>query len=292
MALVVSTLLLFPLTQALQAETLKVTLPDSRFYRIDLPANPEGAPLIVALHGGIGDPDRFAENSGLAQAAVDAGFAVAFPAGSGRRAERVLSWNAGYCCAFAQQLGVDDMAFLQAVIADARKRFALDPGRVYLTGSSNGAMLAEAFAARYPDQVRAVAGVAGTMDVAGFPVQGRVPLLIIHGTLDQMVPYAGGVGPSSLTGTDFASVESVVAAFLAPWGEVPNVTEREIDQRDDGTLVRITDHFHGGSVVLRLITVEGGGHHWPGGWKNLPDGGATQEIEANAEILRFFALHP
>ncbi|OYX18435.1 MAG: hypothetical protein B7Z04_12275 [Rhodobacterales bacterium 32-66-9] len=35
-----------------------------RFYSIDLPANPKGAPLILALHGGGGDPDQFASSSG------------------------------------------------------------------------------------------------------------------------------------------------------------------------------------------------------------------------------------
>jgi polyhydroxybutyrate depolymerase len=291
MALVLG-LLLLGLAQALRAETREVTLPDGRFYRIDLPDAPEGAPLILALHGGGGNPDQFAESSGLAKAAVAKGYAVAFPAGSGRRGDRLLTWNAGYCCAYAQRRGIDEMAFLRAVLADARARFGLDPGRVYITGMSNGSMLAEAFAAQHPDLITAVAGVAGTMDVARFPVQGRVPLLVIHGTADLMVPYAGGEGRRNATGTDNASVAEVVAAFLAPWDGGLTVTERVIDQANDGTSVRITDHVRRGSPILRLITVDGGAHHWPGGRKARLTQGKTAEIEANTEILRFFALHP
>jgi polyhydroxybutyrate depolymerase len=156
---------------------------------------------------------------------------------------------------------------------------------------SNGSIMIESFAARNPELVRAIAGVSGTMDTGRIRVRGKVPALIIHGTADRMVPYAGGRGEASLTRTDFASVPSVVAAFLAPWGEVQR-TSRMIDRLDDGTSVTVTDHASGGRVVLRLMTVEDGGHHWPGGRKARLDTGKTEEIDANAEILRFFALHP
>jgi polyhydroxybutyrate depolymerase len=155
---------------------------------------------------------------------------------------------------------------------------------------SNGSIMIETFAARNPGLVRAIAGVAGTMDTRRTKVAGQVPALIIHGTADPMVPYAGGQGDSSLTRTDFASVPSVVAAFLAPWGPV-QTTRRQIDRKDDGTSVTVTDHSRGGRVVLRVMTVEGGGHHWPGGRKARQSEGKTEEIDANTEILRFFALH-
>ena len=275
-----------------RAETQEVTLPDGRLYHIDLPADPDGAPLILALHGGAGDPVRMAAWSGLGTAALAEGYAVAFAAGTGRRTDRLLAWNAGYCCGLAQRQGVDDMAYLRAVIADAGARFAVDPDRIYLVGVSNGAMMVEAFAATHPALVRAVAGVSGTMDVARFPVQGRVPLLVMHGTADPMVPFAGGRGPRSLTQTDFASVAAVVAAFLSPWGADLTVTETQIDAVDDGTGVQVTDHRKGTTVILRQITIAGGGHDWPGALRAVQLSGRTQEIDANAELLRFFALHP
>ena len=123
-------------------------------------------------------------------------------------------------------------------------------------------------------------------------MQGRVPALIIHGTADTMVPYAGGQGDTSLTRTNFASVASVVKAFLAPWGGVLAETSRSIDAKDDGTSVTVTEYRKGGRVVLRLMTVEGGAHHWPGWRKARLSAGKTQEIDANTEILRFFAAHP
>ena len=274
--------------QPIAAETVRL---GDRWYDIELPANPNGAPLILALHGGGGDPDQFAQASGLARAANRAGFAVAFPAGTGRRGERLLTWNGGYCCGSAARKGVDDVGFLKAVIKDAADRFGVDGSGVYLTGMSNGSILSETFAAKNPGLVRAVAGVSGTMDTRRTRVQGKVPALIIHGTADTMVPYAGGQGDTSLTRTDFASVASVVEAFLAPWGGVLAETSRSIDRKDDGTSVIVTDYQKGGLVVLRLMTVEGGAHHWPGGRKARLSEGKTQEIDANTEILRFFAAN-
>jgi polyhydroxybutyrate depolymerase len=280
-------LLALLLTLPAAAETIRL---GDRWYDIQLPRNPKGAPLILALHGGGGDPDQFASASGFGAAATRAGYAVAFPAGSGRRGERLLTWNGGYCCGYAQRQGIDDIGFLKSVIKDARDRFGLSD-RVFLTGMSNGSIMSETFAARNPDLVRAVAGVSGTMDTGSTQVAGPVPALIIHGTADSMVPYEGGQGDTSLTRTNFASVASVVSAFLAPWGGGLSETSREINRKEDGTTVIVTNYAQGDRLVLRLMTVEGGAHHWPGGRKARLKEGKTQEIDANTEILRFFDLY-
>ena len=266
------------------AETIRLS---DRFYRIDLPANPQGAPILVALHGGGGSADQFARASGLSRPANRQGYAVIYPEGTGRAA----TWNGGYCCGAAQRNRVDDIAFLDAIIADATRRFGLNDRRLYLTGMSNGSIMAETYAARHPARLRAVAGVAGTMDTARIPVKGPVPLLHIHGTADAMVPYAGGQGDSSLTRTDFASVASVEAAFLAPFPMLTR-TEHIIDPAIDGMRVIERNYADGtGRVQVRVQTIQGGGHAWPGS-RRATRQGATQDISATTEVLRFFALHP
>lgn len=279
-ALCLLLLLAFPA----QAETVRI---GERLYRIDLPARADGAPVILALHGGGGSADQFARASGLSAPANRQGYAVIYPEGTGRAG----TWNGGYCCGAAQRNRVDDVAFLDAVIADAIRRFGLNPARVYLTGMSNGSIMAETYAALRPAKVRAVAGVAGTMDTRRFKPAGQVPLLHIHGTADDMVPYEGGKGGSSLTRTDFASVASVEAAFLAPYAMLAR-TEREIDPVQDGMRVIERNYTDAKGVTqLRIQTIVGGGHAWPGSRRAARQGG-TLDIKANAEILRFFAEHP
>lgn len=203
-----------------RAEVQEVRLGD-RFYLIDLPSDSKDAPMILALHGGGGDPAQFAKASGIGSDAAARGYATIFPAGSSRRGrDRVLTWNGGYCCGHAARAGIDDLAFLSAVAADAAARFGLNGDKLFLTGMSNGSIMAETYAALRP-------------------------------------------------------------GMLA-------MTNQARDAKDDGTDVTITDWSAQGSVQVRLITIDGGAHHWPGGRKARLTAGKTQEIAANAEILRFF----
>lgn len=272
------------LAAAAQADVVQL---GTRWYRIDLPAQAAGAPILLVLHGGGGNPDQFARASGLSGPATAAGYAVIFPAGSGRT--RLLTWNGGYCCGQAAREGLDDLGFLDAVAADAAARFGLDPGGVFVTGMSNGSILAEAYAATRPEKVRAVAGVAGTLDLARFPPQGPVPILHIHGTADGHVRYTGSPGPDALVDSDFTPVDAVIAAFRGLAGPGLTRSQRQIDPVTDGTWVTETTWSRGGRPWLRLLTVWNGGHVWPGGARAGRQSGATGDIDVNSEILRFFA---
>lgn len=282
-------LILTILTTPAAAQTLReVRFPDGRFYLIALPEGVAKPPLILALHGGGGDPRQFARDSGLVARGVQAGFAVAFPAGTSRRGgDRLLVWNTGYCCGHAPGAGVDDVGFLTRVADDAARRFGADGRRLFLTGMSNGAMMAQAFAATLPARTAAVASVGGTLDLGAFPVRGRVAILHVHGTEDRNVPYAGGVGDKSVAGVDFTAVATMMDAFRAPWGRL-SAHESVIDPAEDGMQTRLTEwRGPGGKVRVALMTVVGGGHDWPGG-RRSDRRGATRDIDASAEAIRFF----
>ncbi len=272
----------------LAQELREVRMADGRSYLIALPQGAAGAPLILALHGGGGSPAQFARDSGLTAPALASGFAVAYPAGTSRRGGPFLVWNALYCCGHASGSEVDDLGFLDRVAGDAAARFGLS-GQVFATGMSNGAMLAQTWAAtRGPSRVAGVASVAGVMDLSRVRVSGPVPMLHIHGTADDMAPYPGGQGDSALTRTRHGAAEDGVDAFRAAWGPL---TERLglIDPVADGTRVVRRDWLRGDRPAVTLMAVEGGGHVWPGG-RRARGAGATRDIDASAEVVDFFSL--
>ncbi len=278
--LVLALLTSFPL----HAGSQTVELGTGRWYRIDLPADPADAPIILALHGGGGNPDQFARSSGLSAPATERGYAVIYPAGSGRT--RLLTWNAGYCCAYAQATRVDDMAFLDSVLGDATGRFGLDGRRVYVTGMSNGSMMAERYAAGRAGRVTAVAGVAGTKDPS-IPVTGSVPYLHVHGTADRMVPFDGGPGEKSFVQVPFASVHEDAATFRGAWTS-PLIEVHGQSYAPDGTKIVLRDWRRpDGRPAVRVVELQGLDHAWPGGRD-----GRVPGPDVDAMILDFFDANP
>ena len=80
--------------------------------------------------------------------------------------------------------GSPDEARLEAALADARSRYALDARRLYLTGHSSGGTGAWCLAAATPGRWAAVAPLCGTVDPSGAAALASVPCWYFHGTDD------------------------------------------------------------------------------------------------------------
>ena len=108
------------------------------------------------LHGGFGTGDQ-AERDYNWDAEADGGhFLVAYPDGLGR------AWNAGSCCGEPQRTNLDDVGFITTMVSDIEQQIPIDPARVYVTGMSNGAMMALRLGCQ-TDVFAAIAPVAGTL---------------------------------------------------------------------------------------------------------------------------------
>lgn len=259
----------------------------TRSFRLYRPAGLDAAaPLVVMLHGGFGDGTQ-AERAYNWDSQADSGhFVVAYPDGLHR------AWNAGSCCGLPQRTGVDDVAFITAMVADIEARMPIDSRRVYATGMSNGAMMALRLGCQ-STLFAAIAPVAGTLltDCAGAQ---PASVLQIHGTADDRVPYGGGPGRASNVSdaprVDGPSVESV------------NATWRSIDGCAEPTVTvsgQVTTQVAGcaDGRTVELITVAGAGHQWPGGVPSplaqrlgdLPP--PSNALDATATIWQFFTQH-
>ena len=98
--------------------------------------------MVISLHGGGGNVRQHRVSSGTDAAADRYAYIAVFPNGSGRLGDRLLTWNAGNCCGYAQHQNVDDVTFISRLIDDLQRRTAMDPRRIYVAGHSNGGMMA------------------------------------------------------------------------------------------------------------------------------------------------------
>ena len=270
-----------------------------RHYLLHLPLHWSAAtaplPLVIVLHGAAGDARSTADMTGFSPLADRAHFIVAYPEGTSIGVDPPRqTWNAGFCCGAAVRNHVDDLAFLNALIDRLAAQYPVDRRRVYLTGLSNGAMLAYRFAALYPDRVAAIAPVAGT--IGGTAGAGQppvsidrpdrpVPVLIIHGMKDGYVLYRGGVSPNvGIPGRFNVSVDDAVRFWTAADG----CGVRSIrDATADGRVIFQEYEDCRDRAEVRLVALSDGPHEWPASIER-PGG----SLESTASLIwRFFKPH-
>lgn len=202
-----------------------------RVFRLYVPPGLAGrpAPLVIGLHALYSGRQKAQALMGWERLATASRFVVLYPQGTGS------SWNAGRCCGRAVGEGVDDVRALVQLQRLAGQVYPVDPRRRYVTGFSNGGMMALALACARPDVVAGVLVVAGAHVTPCRPSR-PVPVLQVHGTRDTVVPF-GGTSYSDFLATSLPSVE----ATQNLWSGVN--TPR--------------------SAATRLVRIEGGGHAWP-----------------------------
>jgi len=168
----------------------------TRRYFLHAPPAYEGKkplPLVLVLHGGGQSPESAERMSDMSAKADKEGFLVAYPSGTGRSG-RMPTWNSGNCCGYAMQNNVDDVAFLRALIDKLDHDYSVDPGRIFVTGISNGGMMSYRIGCALADKIAAIAPVEGAQNTDCRP-SGPVSVIVFHGSADRLVPFNGGSTP-------------------------------------------------------------------------------------------------
>jgi polyhydroxybutyrate depolymerase len=207
------------------------------------------------LHGGYGTGAQAEKDYGWDQLAERQRFIVAYPDGYRR------AWNSGMCCGAPHARNVDDVGFISALVHELERTENADPQRVYITGMSNGAMMAYRLACEAPFSIAAVGSVAGTFDMPACGNPQRTSIVEIHGLIDQHVPFNGGTGVNHPQPEPFPSV----AQTLGIWQRA-DACNANAQQASSGVVATTTWRCANGNRV-ELITIANAGHEWPGSKK-------------------------
>ena len=225
------------------------------------------APVVIVLHGGGGNAANAVHMTGFDRVAARDRFIAVYPDGTAARAGgRLLTWNAGHCCAAAMDAGVDDVGFIGAIVDALIAERRADPSRIYLTGMSNGAMLAHRIGRELSTRIAAIAPVVGAVFGDEPAPRAPMPAFIVAGADDAIVPPAGGPLTRRLLLGRYQAADRDVAPAMAQatyWVRANGCTE---PVRTDTVAYRQavwTDCRSGAPVTF--VSVADNGHAWPGG---------------------------
>jgi polyhydroxybutyrate depolymerase len=255
-------------------------------------------PLVLFFHGGGGNGTQAANSYQMNPIADREGFFAVYPDGTGNLpALGIFTWNSGHCCGYAYENKVDDVGFVRALITALRSAYPVDPNRIYATGFSNGAMMSHRLAAELSTTFAAVApisgAIGGTTEGVSYTIPqpaAPVPILMLHGRLDQNVPYNGGIGAESVI---FNRDEKSVAEGIAFWTAANRCRPAPTSSRSGNVAVDAYTGCANGADVT-LYTIDNGAHGWPGGRVPAQLGGDTPvyELSASELVWSFFEAHP
>ena len=195
---------------AASADTIDVN-GTMRSYTVQLPAK-KPAPLVIVLHGKTQRGADMIARTAWPQVAKREGLAVVFPDGLNH------AWADARTKAGPElrgpPAGTDDVAFIAKLVEKLVADGTADARRVYVAGVSNGgAMVMTLVCARADLFVAGASVIMNLTDETAVTCHPSrpLPMLIMNGTADPLIPYEGGRGSSYFAADGFWSTEKTVA---------------------------------------------------------------------------------
>ncbi|QLY77865.1 alpha/beta hydrolase family esterase [Clostridium intestinale] len=253
-------------------------------------------PLVFVFHGTMQNGKVVREAAGYEfdEIAENEGFVVVYPnayKGSWNDARKVGDYP-------ARRENINEAEFVRKMIQYFQLKYNIDPKKVFGVGFSNGGQLVHRLASEIPGEFKAFAAIMATRptidNFIGKETDGEVPMLLIAGTSDSVVPYHGGViqlffmkprgtAMSAYESADFyAKRNGIYSAPIAKF--LPHNT-----QSRDTAVIQVSYKGEGKKPV-ELYTAVGVGHVIPNKNKRFPRlmGKSTADLDAPKEIWKFF----
>ena len=255
-----------------------------RDYILYIPAIYDGSadfPLVLNFHGFGSNANEQMFYGDFRDIADTEGFLLVHPQGTSLNGSQY--WNVGSPGSSGST--IDDVGFTEALIDELANLYTINLDRVYATGMSNGGFMSFLLACQLSEKIAAIASVTGSMTLDTYDncnAQHPTPILQIHGTSDNIVPYNGNTGS--------LSIDDVISYWVNYNNCDTNPTITTFPDLDpsDGSIVEHIVYTGGDNAsTTEHMKVIGGGHTWPGSVFILP--GTNQDINASNEIWEFFS---
>jgi polyhydroxybutyrate depolymerase len=267
-------------------------------------ADVKPAPLVIALHGNTQTGADMASRTSWPDVARREHFTVVFPDGLNRAWADLRSneMRAGR----TPPAGTDDVAFISKLVETYVGDGTADAKHVYVTGVSNGGAMTMTLACKRADLFAAAASVIMnfTDDMANACQPSRpVPMLMMNGTADPLIPYDGGRGTSRYAVDGFWSAEKTIAFWRklngCDEGDAAATDLADKDSNDQSTVTLISSRCPAGRDAV-LYRVNDGGHRMPGSFPdsrfvrlvNFIFGPQNHDIDGAETIWAFFKRFP
>ena len=234
---------------------------EARLFLPDDYGTTEQWPLVIMLHGYGATSGTQSIYFGFEDAATEHGFIGIAPDGK-RDSTLNRFWSATDACCDHYGDGVDDVTYLTELLDEAEERLAVDPSQVYLMGHSNGGFMSYRLACELGSRITALASLAGTshLDAEDCSEPGNTAILQIHGTLDAVILYGGGL----LNFRAYPGAEEVVERWAEHHGceeEPERLDNMDVAIEVIGDETRVERYSEcDGDTSVELWRIEGGSH--------------------------------
>src|SRR3984957_17233206 len=185
----------------------------------------------------------------------------------------------------------DDIDFLNQMLDQVKTKVSVDAPRVYAAGLSEGGFMAMRVGCAMADRIAAIAPVGAAMPKTMICLPSRpVPVVMINGTSDPIVPHGGGTEHNLQL--PVISVDDSAKA----WARIDRCSEKpsqsKLPPHGKGgmqTKVETYDGCHENAQVVSY-SIKGAGNTWPGGEQYQVEkeiGKTSQDLNANETIWSF-----
>ena len=223
----------------------------TREYIVYLPSTYDGSsalPVVLNFHGFGGLASDYITEADMRPQADSDTFLLIYPQGA--CLDGFSHWNASLPGG-DNKSDVDDLGFIGALIDQLTSDYNIDEERIYACGYSNGGMMSYALACYQSERIAAIGSVSGSMlDQSSTCVPSHpMPLIKLHGTSDDVLPYNGG--------SDYTSAQSTVDY----WANFNNANTTA-DLETDGNIEHYVYANGDSSVSVEHYKYIGEGHVW------------------------------